>query len=64
VRVGDGPRFEMFVSVDDVDQTLAALRGDDVQVLKAPEDMFWGERLAWITDPDGNAVALAAAGPV
>jgi lactoylglutathione lyase len=64
VRVGDGPRFEMFVYVDDVDETLAALRGDDVQVLKAPEDMFWGERLAWITDPDGNPVALAAAGPV
>jgi lactoylglutathione lyase len=61
VRVGSGPRFEMFVYVDNVDETLAAFRDGDVQVLKAPEDMFWGERVAWIADPDGNPVALAAA---
>jgi lactoylglutathione lyase len=60
VRVGAGPRFEMLVYVDDVDRTLAALRDDGVPVLKAPEDMFWGERLAWVADPDGNPVALAA----
>jgi hypothetical protein len=23
--------------------------------------MFWGERVAWIADPDGNPVALATA---
>jgi lactoylglutathione lyase len=61
VRVGSGPRFEMFVYVDNVDDTLAALQDGDVEVLKAPEDMFWGERLAWVADPDGNPVALAAA---
>jgi lactoylglutathione lyase len=61
VQVGSGPRFEMFVYVESVDETLAALRDDDVRVLKAPEDMFWGERVAWITDPDGNPVALATA---
>jgi lactoylglutathione lyase len=49
----------MFVYVDDVDETLAALRDGDVRVLKAPADMFWGERVAWIADPDGNPVALA-----
>jgi lactoylglutathione lyase len=61
VQVGSGPRFEMFVYVESVDETFAALRDDDVRVLKAPEDMFWGERVAWITDPDGNPVALATA---
>jgi len=54
VQVGSGPRFEMFVYVDDVDETLAALRDGDVRVLKAPADMFWGERVAWIADPDGT----------
>jgi lactoylglutathione lyase len=61
VSVGSGPRFEMFVYVDNVDDTLAALQDGDVEVLTAPEDMFWGERLAWVADPDGNPVALAAA---
>jgi lactoylglutathione lyase len=61
VQVGSDPRFELFVYVDDVDETLATLRDGDVRVLKDPEDMFWGERVAWVADPDGNPVALAAA---
>jgi lactoylglutathione lyase len=61
VQVGSGPRYEMFVYVDNVDDTLAQLRDGDVRVLKGPQDMFWGERVAWIADPDGNPVALATA---
>jgi len=49
----------MFVYVDNVDETLARLRDGDVRVLKARGDMFWGERVGWIADPDGNPVALA-----
>jgi lactoylglutathione lyase len=30
-------------------------------VLQRPTDMPWGERLAYVTDPDGNPVALAQA---
>jgi lactoylglutathione lyase len=51
----------MFVYVDDVDEAVAQLRGADGRVLKEPEDMFWGERVAWVADPDGNPVALAVA---
>jgi lactoylglutathione lyase len=51
----------MFVYVDNVDDTLAALRDADVRLLKGPQDMFWGERVAWVADPDGNPVALATA---
>jgi lactoylglutathione lyase len=61
VKVGSDPRFEMFVYVDDVDETVAQLRAVDGRVLKEPEDMFWGERVAYVADPDGNPVALAAA---
>ncbi len=61
MQVGSDPRFEMFVYVDNVDETLARLRDGDVRVLKGPQDMFWGERVAWIADPDGNPVALATA---
>jgi lactoylglutathione lyase len=63
VTVGSEPRFEMFVYVDDVDDMAARLRGAGGKVLKDPEDMFWGERLAYVADPDGNPVALAVSPP-
>ena len=56
---GDGPRFEMFVYVDDVDALIEALRTEGAPVLRDPADMPWGERVATIADPDGNPVALA-----
>ena len=61
VKVGSGPCFEMFVYVDNVDEAVAQLGGVDGRVLKEPADMFWGERVAYVADPDGNPVALAVA---
>jgi lactoylglutathione lyase len=58
VNVGDRPRFEMFIYVDELDATVASL---GAPVLQQPTDMPWGERLAYVTDPDGNPVALAQA---
>jgi steroid delta-isomerase-like uncharacterized protein len=62
VEVGSKPRFELFVYVDDVDQTVGELRGAGVPVLREPEDMPWGERTAYVADPDGNPVTVAMAG--
>jgi lactoylglutathione lyase len=59
--IGDGPRFELFVYVDDVDQTVGKMQDAGVTVLRPPENMPWGERLAFVEDPDGNPVTLAAA---
>lgn len=59
--VGPGPRFEMFVLVGDVDTTLKELADASVPLLRAPVDMPWGERIAYVTDPDGNPVAVASA---
>ena len=58
LELGVGPRFEMYVYVDDVDELVAQLRTEAVRVLKGPADMPWGERIATIADPDGNPVAL------
>jgi lactoylglutathione lyase len=58
-ELGTGPRFEMFVYVDNVDATVDQLRSDTA-VLREPSDMPWGERVAHVADPDGNPVALAA----
>ncbi len=58
--LGDGPRFEMFVYVSDVDEFVATLSAEGVPILRAPADMPWGERIAMVADPDGNPVALAS----
>ena len=57
--IGDGVRFELFVYVTGVDELVEELRGDGVTVLREPAGMPWGERVAYVTDPDGNPVALA-----
>ena len=59
MRMGDGPRFELFVYVDDVNATFDALRAASVPVIKEPELMPWGETVGFVTDPEGNPVALA-----
>jgi lactoylglutathione lyase len=58
--MGDGPRFELFVYVDDVDASIESLRRAGVPVLRGAEDMPWGERIAFVSDPEGNPVTLAA----
>jgi lactoylglutathione lyase len=62
VEPGPGPRHELFVYVDDVDRTVADLRAAaGAAVVREPADMPWGERLAWVRDPEGNLVSLANA---
>ncbi|MFI9392614.1 VOC family protein [Streptomyces bauhiniae] len=58
--LGTGVRFEMFVLVDDLDTLLKELADVGVPLLRDPVEMPWGERIAYVTDPDGNPVALAA----
>ena len=59
LALGDGPRFEMFVYVDNVDALIEALRAEGTPILRDPADTPWGERIATIADPDGNPVTLA-----
>ncbi|MFD9950161.1 VOC family protein [Nonomuraea sp. NPDC059023] len=58
--ISDGVRFEMFVYVSDVNTAVGELKQHGGTVLREPEDMPWGERVAYVADPDGNPVALAA----
>jgi len=55
---GSGPRFEMYVYVDDLDATVGRLIEANVKVLRDAEDMPWDERIATVADPEGNPVAL------
>lgn len=58
LSLGSGPRFEMYVYVDDLEGILARLTEAHVTVLRDAEDMPWGERIATVADPEGNPVAL------
>jgi lactoylglutathione lyase len=55
-RPASGHRIELCLYVDDVDATAAAAP----DVVLEPQDMPWGERIAYIADPDGNLVMLCA----
>jgi lactoylglutathione lyase len=60
IEPGPGPRHELFVYVEDPDATVEQLRAAGTRVVREPQDMFWGERLAYVADPEGNLVVLAA----
>jgi lactoylglutathione lyase len=62
LSIGDGARFEMYIYVADLDGLVRRLADADVPVLRDPEDMPWGERIATVADPEGNPVALCQQG--
>jgi lactoylglutathione lyase len=53
-----GHRIELCVYVDDVDAVVARLRAAHVPILLEPTEQPWGERVAYVADPDGNLVML------
>jgi lactoylglutathione lyase len=59
-RPASGHRIELCLYVDDVDTTVAAARSAGRRVVLEPADQPWGERVAYVADPDGNLVMLAA----
>ena len=60
VRPASGHGFELCVYADDVDDAVTALRAAGVPVLAEPADQSWGDRMAYVEDPQGNPVMLCA----
>ena len=56
---GGGHRFQLTVTVDDVDTACADLRSRGVSLLNGPVDRPWGVRTASFVDPTGNIWELA-----
>ncbi|WP_283135280.1 VOC family protein [Rhizohabitans arisaemae] len=56
-----GRFFELCVYCDDVDASVEFLRGLGHPVLVEPADTPWGERIAYVGDPDGHPVMVTAA---
>lgn len=60
-RPVSGRPFELCIDVADVDRFVGGLRDAGVVVLAEPADRVWGERVAYVEDPDGNPVHIRAA---
>ena len=57
-EVAPAGRVAFWLYTDGVDERVAALREAGVEVVREPEDMDWGERMAIVLDPDGNQVCI------
>jgi lactoylglutathione lyase len=52
-------RAALWLYCDDVDAEIEALRKAGVEIVREPNDMEWGERMATVLDPDGNEIYVA-----
>ena len=52
--------FEMCVYTTDVDSAVAGLSAHGIDVLVQPADQPWGERMAYVADPDGRPIMICA----
>ncbi|WP_026341314.1 VOC family protein [Actinomadura atramentaria] len=55
---GSAPRILLSVAVEDVDAMLDRVTVLGGAVSGGPNDMPWGQRVAHVKDPDGNALNL------
>ncbi|HEX6255657.1 MAG TPA: VOC family protein [Euzebyales bacterium] len=57
----DAPGFELGFKVDDVDAAYAELVAAGADAVTAPHDRPWGQRTAYVADPDGHLIELVSA---
>jgi len=57
--VSSAPGFELGFKVSDVDVAFAELIARGAQPVMPPTDRFWGQRTAYLRDPDGHLIELA-----
>ena len=55
----NAPGFEVGFKVMDVDAAFAELIAQGAQAMVPPTDRFWGQRTAYVRDPDGHLIELA-----
>jgi catechol 2,3-dioxygenase-like lactoylglutathione lyase family enzyme len=55
----NAPGFEIGFKVDDVDAAESELVSRGASPAVPPTDRFWGQRTAYVRDPDGHLIELA-----
>ncbi|MBU8697094.1 MULTISPECIES: VOC family protein [Bacillus] len=53
--------FEIGFVVDDVEQTIAAMKEKGVSIIKEPAKKPWGQTVAYVADPDGHFIEICDA---
>jgi catechol 2,3-dioxygenase-like lactoylglutathione lyase family enzyme len=59
VPIPNAPGFEIGFKVADVDSAYSELVTLGARPAVAPADRFWGQRTAYVRDPDGHLIELA-----
>ena len=54
----NAPGFEIGFLVANVDEAWDAITEAGAEPVKAPTDRFWGQRTAYVRDPDGHLIEL------
>jgi len=57
----DAPGFELGFKVVDVDAAYAELVAAGADAVTSPRDRPWGQRTAYVADPDGHLIELVNA---
>ena len=60
IAAGEGTDVDLCVYADDCDEAAQSLVAAGATLVEAPADQPWGERVARLTDPDGNDLVLCA----
>lgn len=55
----NAPGFELGFKVDNIDEAFRELREKGAPEVIAPTDRPWGQRTAYVRDPDGHLIELA-----
>jgi catechol 2,3-dioxygenase-like lactoylglutathione lyase family enzyme len=55
----NAPAFEIGFKVADVDAAVSELIARGAALVTPPTDRFWGQRTAYVRDPDGHLIELA-----
>lgn len=53
-------RISLWVYVDDCSAAVEQMRAKAVSILEEPSDQPWGERIARVSDPDGNVIIIGS----
>jgi catechol 2,3-dioxygenase-like lactoylglutathione lyase family enzyme len=59
VAAANAPGFEIGFKVADVDAAFSELVARGASAVVPPTNRFWGQRTAYVRDPDGHLVELA-----
>jgi catechol 2,3-dioxygenase-like lactoylglutathione lyase family enzyme len=59
-RASEPPAFEVCFVTDDVQGAFDRAVSEGAEAVTAPQTKPWGQRVAYVRDPDGNLVELAS----